>query len=141
MFQMRFFHFILFGSLFVLAALALLTASRVVQDQNNPWRVPEKYQKMKNPIPSDKSSISVGRSLYMQHCKSCHGKAGLGDGPKSAQLETACGDLTSKSFQEQSDGAIFFKTKEGRDDMPGFAKKIPDDDDIWSIINFLRTLK
>jgi hypothetical protein len=27
------------------------------------------------------------------------------------------------------------------DDMPGFKKKIPENDDIWSIVNFMRTMK
>ena len=103
--------------------------------------VPEKYKKMKNPVKADKESISLGKSLYVKHCKSCHGSKGLGDGSKAAQLKTKCGDFSSANFQSQTDGSIFYKTKEGRDDMPSFKKKIPEDEDIWSIVNYLRTLK
>ena len=105
------------------------------------WPVPEKYQKMKNPVPADKESISIGKNLFSTHCKSCHGKEGYGDGPKAAQLETPCGDFTIEAFQKQPDGSIFYKTMEGRDDMPSFKKKIPDQEDIWHLVNFLRTLK
>ena len=106
------------------------------------WTVPPKYKSMKNPTDkADAEGKSVGKSLYMKHCKSCHGKEGLGDGPKAAELETSSGDFSSAEFQGQSDGSLFYKTKEGRDDMPGFGKKIPDDEDIWLIVNFLRTLK
>lgn len=107
----------------------------------DPWPVPEKYEKMKNPVKADGESLSIGKSLYNKHCKSCHGKEGLGDGSKAAQLDTSCGDFTSKEFTSQSDGAIFYKTIEGRDDMPGFKKKIPDAEDVWSVVNYIRTFK
>ena len=109
--------------------------------QQGPWPVPDKYKKMKNPIPSDASSQSEGKSLYAKHCRSCHGTKGLGDGNKAAQLKTDPGDFSATAFQSQSDGSLFYKTSEGRDDMPSFKKKIPDEDEIWSIVNYLRTLK
>ncbi len=121
-------------------ALILFTAS-VPRTANDPWVVPEKYKKMKNPVASDKESIAAGKALYVKHCKSCHGTKGLGDGTKAAQLKTKCGDFSTADFQGQSDGSLYYKTSEGRDDMPSFKKKIPDQDDIWSIANYLRTLK
>lgn len=107
---------------------------------NDNWEVPEKYKKMKNPMEADKASLSIGKSLYNKHCKSCHGKEGLGDGSKAAQLETSSGDFTEDAFIAQSDGSKFYKTLEGRDDMPSFKKKIPDADDIWHIINYIDKL-
>ncbi len=107
---------------------------------NDPWLVPESFKKMKNPVTADATSIAEGKSLYNTHCKSCHGSKGLGDGPKAAQLKTESGDL-SKDLKDQTDGAIFYKTTEGRDDMPSFKKKIADADDRWNIVNFMRTLK
>lgn len=106
-----------------------------------PWPVPDKNATMKNPVKSDATSINNGKELYAKHCQSCHGKKGIGDGPKSAELKTEPGDFTSSAFQSQSDGSIFYKVSEGRDDMPSFKKKIPDQDDIWSIVNYVRTLK
>jgi mono/diheme cytochrome c family protein len=96
---------------------------------------------MKNPVASDTESIKLGKKLYGRHCKSCHGGEGLGDGLKAPQLDTPCGDFTTQAFQSQTDGAIFYKTIDGRNDMPRFRKRIPKDDDIWSIINFIRTLE
>ncbi len=109
-------------------------------EQNKPWPVPEKYEKMKNPVASDAGTIAEGKALYDKHCKSCHGKKGLGDGPKAASLETECGNFSTADFQKQSDGAIFYKTSTGRDDMPSFKKKISDENDIWKLVNFIRTL-
>jgi hypothetical protein len=65
----------------------------------------------------------------------------VGDGTKAAQLKTQPNDLTVASFQSQSDGALFYKTEEGREDMPSFKKKIPDPNDVWDLVNFMRTLK
>lgn len=128
-----------FGSLLLLAATIALFAFANVQD--NPWVVPDKYENMKNPVASDKESISIGKSLYNQHCKSCHGKEGLGDGPKAAQLDTPAGDFSAPEFHEQNDGALLYKSWIGRDEMPNFEKKIPDEEDVWHIVNFMRTLE
>lgn len=109
--------------------------------QNKPWPVPDNYKNMKNPVASDATSIADGKTLYATHCKSCHGAKGLGDGNKAAQLKTEPGDFSTADFQAQTDGALFYKTSEGRDDMPNFKKKIPDADERWSIVNYMRTLK
>lgn len=131
-----------FLSTLLLAAFALTIFSAYApRAANDPWVVPEKYKKMKNPVASDKESIAAGKALYVKHCKSCHGTKGLGDGTKAAQLKTKCGDFSTTDFQSQSDGSLFYKASEGRDDMPSFKKKIPDQDDIWSVVNYLRTLK
>ena len=37
---------------------------------------------------------SVGNTLYLQHCVSCHGVDGKGDGPVAARLSTPPADLT-----------------------------------------------
>jgi len=109
--------------------------------QTDPWPVPDKYLKMTNPLKGDAASLNDGKQLWMQHCTSCHGKTGKGDGPKAAQLKTLPHDLSKADIQSQPDGSFFYKTLEGREDMPSFKKKIPEQDDIWAIVNYLRTLK
>ena len=111
------------------------------QQDPKPWPVPEKNAKTANPIKSDAESLKAGKEIWVKHCQSCHGKLGKGDGSKAAQLKTTVGDFSSVEVQKQSDGSIFYKTAEGRDDMPSFKKKIPDAEERWSIVNFLRTLK
>jgi len=110
----------------------------VTQDE---WKVPAEYQTMKNPTnASDKENLSIGKSLYSKHCKSCHGKEGLGDGTKAANQDGDLGDFSSDETQGQTDGALFYKITTGRDDMPKFSKKLPDDEDRWLIVNYMRTL-
>ena len=110
-------------------------------NEKKPWPVPDNYKNMKNPVASNAESIAAGKALYSTHCKSCHGTKGKGDGTKAATLKTEPGDFSKADFQSQTDGSIFYKTSEGREDMPNFKKKIPDADDRWSIVNFMRTLK
>jgi len=117
-------------------AFALYSFTTLVQEE---WKVPAKYETMKNPVDAD-TDTDIGKSLYMKHCKSCHGKEGYGDGQKADEMEGDLGDFSSEEFQAQSDGALYYKTTIGRDDMPEFTKKMPDDEDRWLIVNYMRTL-
>lgn len=110
-------------------------------NQKTPWVVPAADKNKVNPIASNAASIAEGKALYGTHCKSCHGTKGKGDGPKAANLKTESGDFSKATFQAQTNGDIFYKTSTGRGDMPKFKAKIPDADDIWSIVNYIRTLK
>jgi len=109
--------------------------------EKKPWPVPENQKSLKNPVKADAESLATGKELWGQHCKSCHGTKGVGDGAKAAQLKTEPGDFSKADTQSQTDGSLFYKTSEGRDDMPGFKKKIPDADERWSIVNYMRTFK
>lgn len=111
------------------------------QQPAKPWVVPDKFSKVTNPSKADQKSYKEGKELYAKHCQSCHGKAGLGDGSKAAQLKSEPGNFSLASFQKQTDGTLYYKISEGREDMPSFKKKIDEADEMWELINYLRTLK
>lgn len=111
------------------------TGKSSVQQDRKKWVVPENFKKMKNPS----TNSTDGKEVYNKHCKSCHGATGKGDGSKAAEIETPMPDF--KESMSQTDGELFYKTKEGRDDMPSFKKKLPDDEDIWNVVNYIRTFK
>lgn len=111
-----------------------------IPDGKKPWNAPAASASKANPQKGPES-VANGKVLYAKHCQSCHGKTGLGDGTKAAELKTEPGDFSTATFQSQSDGSLFYKTSEGRDDMPSYKKKITDPNDIWDVVNFLRTLK
>ena len=127
-----------FFAAFILLTTAIVGLAFIAPDQTKPWPVPEKYEKMENTVEFDKR---LATSIWSKHCKSCHGKEGLGDGPKAAQLDTPSGDFTTEEFQSQSDGAMFYKSWIGRDDMPNYEKKIPDEEDIWQLVHLMRTFE
>jgi mono/diheme cytochrome c family protein len=135
--------------IFIVFAL-LSTTFSFIMPQDDKWKVPEKYEKMKNPVVADQASINAGLILYNDHCRSCHGKDGKGDGIKARNLNTAPANFTSDAFQKQSDGALLYKIYFGHKDMPGFKTRIPDNKDVidgafgktrtpGDLINYLHT--
>ena len=118
--------------------------------QEDPWKVPEKYQNLKNPVTADEASITSGKELYSEYCVSCHGKDGTGSGQRATKLNTPPANFTSESFQKQSDGALLYKIYSGHKDMPGFNKKLPGNKDAMEggfgktrvcgdLVNYLRS--
>ena len=127
----------------LLIAVVLVIGASVVVAQGakpKPWEVPAKFKTMKAAIKFDDAAVNAGKALYNKNCASCHGKTGLGDGPKARGLETFAGDFSSADYQKQTDGEFFYKTKFGRDEMPKYEGKI-DDDGIWQLVAYMRTFK
>lgn len=118
----------------------MLLSFAVNAQEVKPWPVPDEYKNMKNPVENNKASIKAGMDLYMKHCASCHGRTGLGDGVRARTLKDFPGDFSGSYFQDQTDGEHFYKTKSGRDEMPKYEDKISDED-IWNIVNYMRTFK
>lgn len=119
-----------------LAGGALAVLSRA---DDPPWVAPARAARKRNPTTADARSIAAGREVYTRECASCHGASGRGDGPAARDLQKSPGDLTSAATQQQSDGALFWKTTEGRSPMPSFAKLLSDEE-RWHVVNFMRTL-
>ena len=125
----------------LIAIFALGTvAMNMPQEQPEPWPVPAEYKNMKNPVKGDAAATKMGGMLYKRHCASCHGRTGLGDGPKARGLKTFSGDFSGDFYQNQTDGEHFYKTLVGRGEMPGYKGKVSDED-IWSMVNYMRTFK
>lgn len=124
------------AAMMIAAFLFVFANSVMAQKKPGPWETPAKFKTMKG-----KGDLATGKDLYAKHCKACHGVKGLGDGPKSASLKTSCGDFSGKAFQSMTDGEIFYKLSTGRDEMPVYEKKVPDEGDRWGIVAYIRTLK
>lgn len=128
--------------IFLLFASSIAMVSFIKIDQSKEWVVPESAKKVKNPTDkTSKEDLAIGKTLYSKYCQSCHGKEGYGDGPKAKEQKGDLGDFSSEAFQAQTDGALFYKITTGRGDMSAFDKKIPDAEDRWLIVNYIRTLK
>lgn len=119
----------------------MLFVSALAQEKAKPWSVPESAKKLKMSIKNDAENLSIGKGVYAKHCKSCHGKNGEGDGTKASELKTFAGDFTTDTFRAQSDAELYYKTAEGRDDMPSFKKKIANEEDIWAVVLYIKTMK
>lgn len=122
---------------------ALFMAFALPQDKKvgGPWEIPAKYKTMENSMKDDAGSLKIGKMLFTKHCKSCHGGKGEANGPKARSMKTAIRSFKLAEFQAQSDGVLYYQSFVGRDEMPNYEKKVLDEEDRWSIINYLRTLK
>lgn len=131
------------GIFTLIAFAAILTAFTAPQNQKKgaKWDFPAKYQTMKNPYVGNKMDTKMGKMFFDKFCKSCHGSKGLGNGARAAQLNTFPGDFSSAQFQSYSDGELFYIITVGRGEMESYSKKITDQENIWGVINYLRTLK
>lgn len=116
------------------------TSAQGTQTAQGSWVVPDAYKNKKNPVKANAESKDNGKSLFMKHCASCHGKTGMGDGPRSSTLKTSAGNFKAAAFQGQPDGSLFYKISEGKGEMPSYKKKLSEND-IWDVVNFTRSLK
>ena len=123
---------------FSFVCLSLTTKYQSVQEDN--WEVPKEFQSLKNPYSNAKDTDEMGKMLYLKHCKMCHGDIGKGDGKMANLLDIEVGNFTTEAFKAQTDGAIYYKFLNGRNEMPSFKKKIIDKQQQWLLVNYLKTL-
>ena len=112
----------------------------MLKSMQDDWVVPDNFKNMENPYAGVEDEDDIGEDLYKIHCRSCHGKTGLGDGSKAFELSSDVKDFTSNTFKAQTDGSIYFKMIMGRDEMPSFDKKITEDEDRWMLVNYIKKL-
>jgi mono/diheme cytochrome c family protein len=131
-----------FFAMMIIPALAFIfVLGNNVTAQTKAWAVPAADKAVKAPVKmTDQPLIDNGKELYAKHCKSCHGAKGLGDGPKAAAMKSKIISFKDPAFTGQTDGEIYFKTNKGRDEMPGYEKKIPDANDRWAMVAYMRFL-
>ena len=83
-------------------------------------------------------SPQEGERIYAKHCGSCHGEAGLGDGP-TARLAGLKPANLSVAVREKSRAEILGTINRGRQAMPAFGH-ILTDAEREAVYEYLRTL-
>ncbi len=93
-----------------------------------------------NPIPITSQSVMEGGGSYASYCSRCHGAIGKGDGAISDTLVVPPADLTVHiPLHKDSDLYTFIHDGIVESGMPAHGD-ILSDDEIWHLVNFLRTL-
>jgi mono/diheme cytochrome c family protein len=96
-------------------------------------------RKLKSPVPYSKASIARGKILYKRACTECHGA----DGKSLVDVIANATDLTDpKAYRSgTSEGEIFRSLRDGAGEaMPPFAEKVSKEEDLWHLVNYVRSL-
>jgi mono/diheme cytochrome c family protein len=99
----------------------------------------EAAKKLKSPVPYTKKSIAKGRGLFVRSCTGCHGP----DGKATVDVVANATDLTSPKLYQSggSEGEMFRSIRDGQGaSMPSFKGQIQPEEDIWNLVNFIRSL-
>jgi len=102
------------------------------------------YASKENPLAPTPENLRRGRRLYEQHCASCHGDTGRGDGPAGEHLEPPPANLAAFGGMPMATAPYLYWTiAEGGAPvgsvMPAFEGTL-DEEQIWRIVAYLRRL-
>ena len=98
------------------------------------WNVPTTAKDILNPVTWNKDAAKEAAKIYTDHCITCHGVHGAGDGSKQKvdyDLRTILDPLT--------DGELYWKITHGVGKMPSYAGVLTDKE-RWLIVLQLRHL-
>lgn len=95
-----------------------------------------------NPTPDTPDTVKTGREHFQHHCQTCHGLDGHNTGvPFAGKMSPPVLDLGDKDVQQYTDGQLKWIIENGIrfSGMPGW-HGILEDDEMWSMVRFLRHL-
>jgi mono/diheme cytochrome c family protein len=96
----------------------------------------------KNPLPAAPETIADGKEAFSHYCVACHGLDGQNSGvPFAGRMSPPVPSLASSDVQRYTDGQLKWVIDYGiwPSGMPG-SKGTLSDEEIWSIVTFLRHL-
>jgi len=99
-------------------------------------------KKQKNPLPDRPKTVADGKEAFSHFCVACHGLDGQNTGvPFADRMAPPVPSLASAAVQEYTDGQLKQVIDYGiwPSGMPG-SKGVLSDEEIWSIVTFLRHL-
>lgn len=99
-------------------------------------------RKQKNPLPDNHDTWNDGKEAFSHYCVACHGMDGQNTGvPFADHISPPIPSLASKDVQSYTDGQLKWILDNGiwPSGMPG-SKGTLSDDELWSIVIFLRHL-
>ena len=105
--------------------------------------IPAPYRTARNPVPNSAAIFRQGEAVYVQHCASCHGASGQGDGPAAASVSPRPANLAwfTRMPMSRWDSYMLWTISEGGEQfgtaMPAF-KGTLSDHQIWSVISYVR---
>jgi mono/diheme cytochrome c family protein len=96
----------------------------------------------RNPLPGNAATVADGKEAFSHYCAACHGLDGQNTGvPFADRMSPPVPPLSNNDVQAYSDGQLKWVIDYGirPSGMPG-SKNILSDEEIWSIVAYLRHL-
>jgi mono/diheme cytochrome c family protein len=128
------------GPIIGIILLILLCSGTSFAQVSNKWIAPPEANSLEDPVAVTEDRLTKAHILYNNLCAQCHGYKGNGDCPVAGVLNPKPPDHTSDVVQSQPDGALFWKLTNGKGQMQPYSLKLTDEQ-RWSIIHYIRTLK
>lgn len=129
-----------------LLSFSIAAGGAIAQDAAKPALDPAvakaeeaKFRAVKSPVAYDDKSIARGKMIYARYCTECHGK----DGKAQIDVVANATNLTNpeKFLHGTTEGEIFHSVRDGAGvDMPPFKEQLKKEEDVWSMVNFIRSL-
>lgn len=97
---------------------------------------------LKNPLPDTPQTQADGKDAFSHYCVACHGMDGQNTGvPFAGHISPPIPSLASADVQQYTDGQLKWILDNGisPSGMPA-SRGILSDDELWSIVAFLRHL-
>jgi len=111
------------------------TGSNTVQPQD--WKAPAWADTLYNPYQIEPLTLPQAQEIYNTYCISCHGDQGQGYPIEHTSQEVP--DFKDDAVASQSDGAIYWKIREGKGIMPSYKSKLSDEQK-WQLVEYIRDL-
>ena len=99
-------------------------------------------KKEENPLPDNSATLADGKEAFSHYCVACHGMDGQNTGvPFAHHISPPIPSLASPEVQRYTDGQLKWILDNGiwPSGMPG-SKEVLSDDELWSIVVYLRHL-
>ena len=103
------------------------------------YKVPPEDAAKANPVKPTAESLAKGKKLYGYDCAMCHGEKGDGKGDMASDMKNVTDFTKPDALKNRTDGELFYEIRNGKGDMPPEGDRAKDDD-IWNMVNYVRSL-
>ena len=117
----------------------ILSSSKYLTLAQESWRAPAWADSLKSPYIVEPLTLPQGEELFIHYCQSCHGDNGAGRGATDKLLGLKASIDYEKRMNQQTDGALFWKLSEGKENWHSY-KEMLTEEQRWQLIAYLRDI-
>jgi mono/diheme cytochrome c family protein len=130
-------RFIRYVLLLICLSTLILSFTGTYDAQPQDWKAPAWADTLYNPYHIEPLTLPQAQEIYNLYCISCHGNQGQGNPLEHTSQQVP--DFKDDVLMSQSDGALYWKLREGKGVMPGFKYKLSDEQQ-WQLVEYIRDL-